>query len=206
MIDLRQRAPAVERNREPIVEVLRRVLPERGLALEIASGSGEHAIYFAQAFPELAFLPSDPDETARNSTAAWIGVSGLANILPPVALDAADAAWPIEKADAIICINMTHISPWAATEGLFKGAARLLASGAPLYLYGPYKRSGAHTSESNQAFDDWLRGNDPQWGVRDLELVIDCAGTNGFSKPEIVEMPAKNLSLLFRRREVSSVA
>ena len=206
MNDLRQRAPAAERNRDPIVEVLRRVLPERGLALEIASGSGEHAIYFAQAFPQLAFLPSDPDEKARNSIAAWIGVSNLANILPPIALDAAAASWPVEKADAIICINMTHISPWAATEGLFKGSARLLAPGAPLYLYGPYKRGGAHTAESNQAFDDWLHGNDPQWGVRDLERVIDCAATNGFSKPEIVEMPANNLSLLFRRRAVPGVA
>jgi hypothetical protein len=206
MNDLRQRAPAVERNRDPIVEVLRRVMPERGLALEIASGSGEHAIHFARAFPQLAFLPSDPDVKARSSIAAWIGVSDLSNILAPIALDAAAAPWPVEEADAIICINMTHISPWAATEGLFKGAARLLASGAPLYLYGPFKRGAAHTSESNQAFDDWLHANNPQWGVRDLELVIDCAGTNGFSKPEIVEMPANNLSLLFRRREVSSVA
>jgi hypothetical protein len=200
MNDLRQRAPAVERNRDPIVEVLRKVLPERGLALEIASGSGEHANYFAQAFPQLAFLPSDPDETARNSIAAWIGASHLANILPPIALDAAAASWPVEKADAIICINMAHISPWAATEGLFKGAARLLAPVAPLHLYGPFKRGGAHTAESNQAFDDWLQGNNPQWGVRDLELVIDCAATNDFSAPEIDEMPANNLSLLFRRR------
>ena len=206
MNDLRQRAPAVERNRAPIVEVLRKVLPERGLALEIASGSGEHAIYFAQQFPRLAFLPSDPDETARNSIAAWIGASNLSNILPPIALDAAAASWPVEKADAIICINMTHISPWAATEGLFKGAARLLAPGALLYLYGPYKRGGAHTADSNQAFDDWLHENNPQWGVRDLDLVSDCAARNDFSKPEIVEMPANNLSLLFRRRAVPGVA
>ncbi|MFY9657765.1 MAG: DUF938 domain-containing protein [Methylocystis sp.] len=206
MNDLRQRAPAVERNRDPIVEVLRRVLPERGLALEIASGSGEHAIYFAQAFSHLVFLPSDPDENARNSIAAWIGDSKPPNILAPIALDAAAASWPVENADAIICINMTHISPWVATEGLFKGAGRLLASGAPLYLYGPFKRGGAHTAESNQGFDDWLHGNNPQWGVRDLELVIDCAATNGFSGPEIVEMPANNLSLLFRRRWVRGVA
>jgi len=206
MKDLRQRAPAVERNHAPIVEVLRRVLPERGLALEIASGSGEHAIHFARAFPQLVFLPSDPDEKARYSIAAWIGVSNLPNVLAPIALDAAAAFWPVEKADAIICINMTHISPWVATEGLFKGAARLLASGAPLYLYGPFKRDGAHTAESNQAFDEWLHANNPQWGVRDLELVIDCAATNGFSGPEIVEMPANNLSLLFGRRAVPGVA
>ena len=182
------------------------MLPERGLALEIASGSGEHAIYFAKYFPQLVFLHPIQTRAARTSIAAWIGASGLPNILPPIALDAAAATWPVENADAIICINMAHISPWSATEGLFKGAASLLDPGEPLYLYGPYKRGGAHTSESNQAFDEWLHGNNPLWGVRDLEPIIDCAVTNGFSEPEIVEMPANNLSLLFRRRAVSAVA
>ncbi len=206
MDDLRQRAPAVARNRDPIVEVLRPLLPPRGVVLEVASGSGEHAIYFAQHFPQLAFLPSDPDKSARDSIAAWIGESKLANILAPIALDAAAPHWPVENADAIICINMAHISPWVATEGLFKGARRLLGPTAPLYLYGPFKRGGAHTAESNQAFDDWLHGSNPQWGVRDLERVIDCAVKNDFSGPEIVEMPANNLSLLFRRRAIPGVA
>jgi len=200
MDDPRQRAPSVARNRDPILEVLRRVLPERGLALEVASGSGEHAVYFAERLPHLEFLPSDPDEAARRSIAAWIDASGLSNVLAPIALDAATPHWLVEKADAIICINMAHISPWSATEGLFKGAGRLLGSGAPLYLYGPYKRGGAHTAESNQAFDDWLRGRNSEWALRDFERVTECAVLNGLSEPQVVEMPANNLSLIFRRR------
>jgi len=200
MDDPRQRAPSVARNRDPILKVLRRVLPQRGLALEVASGSGEHVIYFAKRFPQLDFLPSDPDETARSSIVAWISHSGLSNILAPIALDAGAPPWPVDKADAIICINMAHITPWSATEGLFKGAGCLLGSGAPLYLYGPYRRNGVHTAESNQAFDEWLRENNPEWGLRDLERVTECAALNGFIQPEIDEMPANNLSLLFRRR------
>lgn len=199
MNDPRQRAPSVERNRDPILELLRRVLPERGHVLEIASGSGEHVIYFAKYFPQLIFLPSDPDESARTSISAWIDASKLPNILAPVPLDAAVSPWPIDKADAIICINMAHISPWSATAGLFKEAGRLLGLGKPLYLYGPYKRGGSHTAESNQAFDEWLRGKNAEWGLRDVERVTECAILNGFSEPEIIEMPANNLSLLFRR-------
>jgi hypothetical protein len=164
MNDPRKRAPSVARNRDPIVEVLRRFLPERGLALEVASGSGEHVVYFAEHFPQLEFLPSDPDESARLSISAWIDASGLSNIQAPIALDAVAPDWPLSKADAIICINMTHISPWAATEGLFEAAGRLLCPRAPLYLYGPYKRHGAHTAESNQAFDEWQRRENSQWG------------------------------------------
>lgn len=202
----RQKAPSVARNREPILDVLRSILPEQGVVLELASGSGEHIIYFAAHFPELVFCPSDIDKGARQSIAAWSKASGLQNVRAPLALDAASADWPLEKVDAIICINMIHISIWSATEGLFKGANRILVPGAPLYLYGPYKRAGAHTSQSNEEFDGWLRNKNPAWGVRDIGAVVDCAVTHGFSEPEIVAMPANNLSLIFRRRDATREA
>jgi SAM-dependent methyltransferase len=199
MTDPRLFAPSVARNREPIIEVLRRVLPSGGLVLEIASGSGEHAAFFAGAFPNLIFQPSDPDAKARASIDAWSASSGLQNIRPALALDAARAPWPLAQADAILCINMTHISPFSATEGLFRGAGRILPSGAALYLYGPYFREGVETAESNLAFDGWLRGQNPQWGLRNLGAVAALARESGFSAPEIVEMPANNISAIFRR-------
>ena len=192
-------APAVARNRDPILDVLRGVLPASGVVLEIASGSGEHAIHFARNLPQLTFQPSDPNGEARASIAAWSAAEGLANVAAPLRIDAASANWPIDRADAVLCINMIHISPWAATLGLFAGARRLLPEGAPLYLYGPYKRGGAHTAPSNAAFDDWLRAQDVAWGVRDLEAVAEAAGQNGFGPPQVVEMPANNLSVVFRR-------
>jgi hypothetical protein len=192
-------APSVARNRDPILDVLRLVLPSKGLVLEIASGSGEHVVHFATHFPTLTFCPSDPNAEARESVLAWIASTGVTNILPPLALDASKTPWPIDHADAIICINMVHISPWSATEGLFKCARKLLPPGAPIYLYGPYKRKGAHTAPSNAEFDASLRARDASWGVRDVEALAKCGAAEGFEVPEIVEMPANNLSLIFRR-------
>jgi SAM-dependent methyltransferase len=197
MADARQYAPATARNRDPILAVLRRTLPVRGVVLEIASGTGEHVAHFAGAFPELTFQPSDPDAAARASIAAW--TAGLGNVLPPLALDVTAPAWPIAAADALICSNMVHISPWAATEGLIAGAARLLPPGAPLYLYGPYRRDGVPTAPSNEEFDASLRRRNPEWGLRRIEALTMIATAAGFDGPEISEMPANNISAVFRR-------
>jgi hypothetical protein len=197
--DRRLYAPAAARNREPILEVLRGVLPAEGLVLELASGSGEHSVHLATHLPGLTFQPSDPDAKARASVAAWIAATGLSNIRPPLELDATRTPWPIARADAILCINMIHISPWEATLGLFSGAAALLPAGSPLVLYGPYKREGAHTAQSNADFDASLRASNPLWGVRDLEAVVACAAASGFLGPQVTQMPANNLSLVFRR-------
>lgn len=195
--DPRQFAPATARNREPILEVLRRVLPTQGVVLEVASGTGEHTAFFAPHFPDLTWQPSDPDPAARASIAAWS--AGLPNVRPPLDLDAAAADWPLARAAAVLCINMIHISPWIAALGLLAGAARLLPAGGALYLYGPYKRAGRHTAPSNAAFDDSLRARDPAWGVRDLDNVADAARETGFGPPETTAMPANNLSVVFRR-------
>lgn len=197
MTDPRRFAPAAARNRDPILAVLRRVLPARGLVLEIASGSGEHAVHFAQAFPGLAFQPSDPEADARASIDAWAG--DAANVRPALALDAAAWPWPLAAADAVLCINMIHIAPWAASEGLVRGAAAILPVGAPLVLYGPFRRGGRHTAPSNAEFDAGLRARNPAWGVRDLEAVAALAAQAGFGPPEVVEMPANNLVVVFRR-------
>lgn len=199
MIDRRLEYPATARNRDAILDVLRSVLPASGLVLEVASGSGEHVVHFARAFPDLTFQPSDPENAALQSIAAWSQNSGLKNIRPPVMLDAASGQWPAHAADAILCINMIHIAPWRASEGLFRGAARLLRAGAPLYLYGPYRRADVVTAPSNEAFDESLRSRNPEWGLRDLEAVAALAQNNGFSGPAITEMPANNLSVVFRR-------
>lgn len=199
MTDSRLFAPAVARNRDPILEVLRKILPLKGMALEIASGSGEHVAYFAAAMPGLSFQPSDPDPQARASIDAWIAETSLPNIRPAVALDASRPPWPLSWADAILCINMAHIAPWAATEGLFHQAYEILPPGAPLYLYGPFLREGVATAPSNLEFDGWLRGQNPEWGLRDLAAVAAIARENEFSAPEIIEMPANNLSVIFRR-------
>jgi len=198
--DPRRYAPATQRNRDPILEVLRRVLPSAGTVLEIASGSGEHAVFFADALPDLIWHPTDPDPDNRASIRAWIAQSGVTNVTVPADLDAAARAWPVTHADAIVCINMIHISPWAATLGLLAGAARTLPTGAPLYLYGPYRCDGRHTAPSNEDFDQSLRLQNTDWGVRDLETVADAAAEAGLTLDEIIEMPANNLSVVFRRR------
>lgn len=202
--DARRHAPATQRNREPIRQVLAEILPDSGRVLEIAAGSGEHAVHFAAAFPGLSWQPSDPEPAARASIAAWAAEAGLANLAPPLALDAADPDWPARTAppyDALICINMIHIAPWRACLGLLAGAGRVLAPGGALYLYGPYRRDGAHTAPSNAAFDAGLRAADPEHGVRDLEEVVAVAGRAGLAFDRLVEMPANNLSVIFRRPE-----
>jgi SAM-dependent methyltransferase len=192
----REFAPATERNREPILAVLRRVLPAQGTVLEIAAGTGQHAAWFAAALPAVTWQPTDGDARMLGSIAAWC--DGLPNVAPPRQLDVTAAAWPIERADAIVCANMIHIAPWTAGEGLLRGAGRVLAPGGILYLYGPYRIGGGHTAPSNATFDASLRARDPRWGVRDLEAVVAEAARHGLTFTERVEMPANNQSVVFR--------
>jgi hypothetical protein len=199
MADKRLYYTATDRNRDPILDILRRILPPEGLVLEIASGSGEHSVHFARALPALRFLPTDPDPTAVESIAAWAAHEAVENILPPLLLDASAEVWPVTRADAILCINMIHISPWAATEGLLRHAGQILPAGAALYLYGPYRRKGVATAPSNESFDLSLKSRNPAWGLRNVEDVAALARQNSFGEPEIVEMPANNLSVIFRR-------
>ena len=197
---MKHSAPAAARNREAIAAVLAEELPGSGLVLEVASGTGEHAVHFAAEFPALTWQPSDPDEVARASIAAWREEAGLANLLPPLTLDAAAPEWPIDATDAMMCINMIHISPWASAEGLFSGAARLLTEGAPLVLYGPYLEDAVETAPSNIAFDAWLKGKDPSYGIRRIEEVDALAAQRGFARTRRVGMPANNLTLAYRKR------
>jgi len=197
-------APAAERNREPIVEVLRGVLPARGLVLEVASGSGQHAVAFATEFPALEFQPTDADPTAIASIARYRFEAALPNLKPPLSLDAASEAWPLSHAEAIVSINMLHISPWEASIGLFRGAARILTPGAPLVLYGPFVVDGDFIAESNVAFDAELRERDPRWGLREVREVERAASEAGFSLEALVPRPANNHMLVFRRRETEA--
>ena len=192
-------APATERNREPILQVLREVLPERGLVLEVASGTGEHVVHFARAFPRLLFVPTDPDPEARASIEAWRREAALDNVMPAEHLDARMRPWPAWHAHAVLCINMVHISPWPATAGLMRGAAQVLEPGGPLVLYGPYRRSDVPTAPSNEAFDASLRSQNPEWGLREVDDVAAEAEANGLSLEWTVEMPANNLTLVFRK-------
>lgn len=194
-------APAARRNREAILAALAPWLPDTGLVLEIAAGSGEHAVSFASALPRLQWLPTDWDEAALSSIATWRAWAGLANLLEPQRLDAAQpASWAVERADALVAVNMIHISPWTATQGLMSGAARLLPIGGLLYLYGPYLDPAVETASSNLAFDDSLKARDPTWGLRRVEDVATLADANGLTLAERIEMPANNLSLILRRR------
>ncbi|UFP94370.1 DUF938 domain-containing protein [Gloeobacter morelensis] len=192
-------APATERNRAPILTVLQAVLPERGTVLEVASGTGQHVAFFAAHFPRLVWQPSDPEPLHLESIAAWCAEAGAANILPPIAVDAAAEQWQVPRADAIVCINMIHIAPWRACLGLMAGTGKLLPEGAPLVLYGPFKQAGRHTAPSNEAFDQALRAQDPAWGVRDLEAVERAAEAQGLVLEQALPMPANNLSLILRK-------
>lgn len=192
-------APAVARNRESILAALRDVLPASGTVLEIASGTGEHVVHFAAALPALTWQPSDPEPAYRRSIAAHARAAGLANLRPPLDLDAASAPWPIRRTDAILCINMIHIAPWAATLGLMEQAGRILAPGGPLFLYGAFRENGRHTTDSNAAFDADLQMRDPRWGVRDLEAVVRVAEDRGLRLDRRMTLPANNLGLVFRR-------
>lgn len=197
--DVRQEAPAVARNREPIAAVLAEELPQSGLVLEIAAGTGEHAVHFAGRFPDLQWLPSDPNAEARASIAAWRADAGLSNLLPPVELDAAAPAWPVAQADAVVCINMIHISPWAASAGLFAGAGRALPAGAPLMLYGPFFEHGVDPAPSNLDFDASLQRRNPEWGIRQVAALDELGAENGLTRSRRVEMPANNLTLIYRK-------
>ena len=199
----RRSAPAVLRNRDPIVEVLREWLPERGLVLEIASGTGEHAVYFAERFPNLDWQPSDIDPHALTSIAAWREEAGLQNVREPIIVDASSSDWPIEHADAVLSINMVHISPWTSALGLLDGAARLLQPGSPLILYGPWLKGDIPTAPSNLAFDQDLRSRDPEWGLRQVEDFAAAAVERGLMLEETREMPANNLMLLFRTKRIN---
>ena len=192
----RRHAPATLRNRHAIADLLATVLPSSGIGLEVASGWGEHCAYFAQRFPGLTWQTSDPEATARASIAVWC--DSLANTRPALDLNAEAPEWPLAEADALLCINMVHISPWEATLGLLSGAARLLEAGAPLFLYGPYRRSGHPTAPSNEAFEASLKMRDPRWGLRDLDAVV--AAADGFVLNWVVELPANNLSVILRER------
>lgn len=190
-------APATERNRDAIATVLKGALPSKGRVLEIASGTGEHIVHFARRFQHLEWQPSDPDSAALASIAAWRDEAASANVLPPIYLDAS-ADWPIDHVDAIICINMVHISPWAATLGLFRNAARILPADGMLYLYGPYRRVDIATASTNEQFDQSLKGRNPNWGLRYVEDVAKEASIVGMRLERLIDMPANNLSLIFR--------
>jgi SAM-dependent methyltransferase len=198
ILERRVASPHIARNREPILAVMRRVFAQTGKVLEIASGSGEHAVFVGRAMPGLVWQPSDPDADSRASIAAWIAHEQLANVLPPLDIDVRAKDWGVTAPfDAVVAINIIHISPWEATLGLFEGAGRLLRAGGILYLYGPYRRDGRHTAPSNAAFDRSLKERNPSWGVRDIDEVLRVGKDTGLALREIVEMPANNLSVVF---------
>ena len=198
-VDDRRFSPACARNRQPILDVLRRALPESGRILEIASGTGEHGAFFASQEAGWSWQPSDASIEAIQSTQAWVDHMQLPNLAPPVQLDVTAEQWPVEQAEAIFCANMIHISPWRCTLGLLQGASRILHVGAHLITYGPYKVRGQHTAPSNAAFDSSLRARDPSWGVRDLEAIEEAAQTHGLTLQEHISMPANNACLIFAR-------
>ena len=192
-------SPAAERNKQPILDAIRARLPAEGTVLEIASGTGQHVVHFARAVPTLTWQPTEPDAHLLAAATRRVRAAELANLRAPLSLDVLEPEWPVRSADAIVCINMIHIAPWAATEALMAGAARVLGRGGPLFLYGPYRRDGRHTAPSNEDFDRSLRARDPDWGVRDLDDMTRCANRHGFDLAEVVSMPANNLVLEFAR-------
>lgn len=196
---MKRHAPATARNSEPLAEVLAEELPDRGLVLEVASGSGEHAVFLARQFPALEWQPSDVDPEALASVEAWAAEAAVANLRPAIALDAAQANWPIAAADAVLCVNMVHISPWSAAVGLFTGAGRILTSGAPLMLYGPFIEPGRETAPSNLAFDQSLKRRNSEWGLRNTADLDALAADHGLRRAARHAMPANNLVLVYRR-------
>ena len=200
--DHRMFSPSAARNAEPILTVLKGLFPEQGTVLEIGCGTGEHAVCFAAAMPTLTWLPTDPDPASRASTASWIGLRGLSNVLAPIGVDASSPVWGVENLapfDAMLSINMIHIAPWAATAGLFSGAGRLLRGGGLLCLYGPFLHNGAYNAPSNAAFDQSLKASNPAWGLRDIADLERTALVSGLRLGQTVAMPANNTLLVFRR-------
>jgi hypothetical protein len=192
-------SPSAERNKGPIGEILCRMLPPNGRVVEIASGTGQHVVHFANMMPNLTWQPTERDGDCLRSIAGWLALKAPPNVRTPLHLDVHEAPWPLRSADGIVCINMVHIAPWSATQALMRGAGRMLPAAGIMYLYGPYKKGGQHTSASNQAFDAQLRAADPLWGVRDLEEMTKVATTENFNLQCTCEMPANNLSLIFRK-------
>ena len=199
--DGRWNLPAAERNKDPILAALRSSLPLSGLVLEIASGTGQHVVHFASALGELTWLPSDPDAEFRTSITNRIQEEALQNVRAPLDLDVLNAPWPVSGADAVLCINMIHVAPWEAAGALIQGSGEVLSDGGVLFLYGPFRRNGAHTAPSNEAFDSRLRGQNPEWGIRDLEDFEQLAERAGLTLEKLIEMPANNLSLVLRYRD-----
>jgi SAM-dependent methyltransferase len=197
---MKQTSDAAERNREPIRQALEKYLPASGLVLEVASGTGEHAVYLARHFSSLTWQPSDRDPSALASITAWQEEAGLPNLMKPIVLDVTSQPWPIAKADAVVCINMVHVAPLGALYSLFGGAARIMSAGGVLYLYGPFRFHGTFTAESNKEFDLSLRAQDASWGVRDIRELTVAATRTGFGLEHTIAMPANNHSLIFRRR------
>ena len=195
----RRSAPAAARNREPIADVLAEWLPASGLVLEIASGTGEHVVHFAERFPGLEWQPSDVHPDALSSIRGWRGSAGLPNVREPIVLDAAAPDWPVHSVDALLSINMVHISPWRSALGLLDGAARLLDSGAPLILYGPWLTDDVPTAPSNLEFEADLKRRNPEWGLRRAEEFAGAAEDRGLRLVETRAMPANNMLLLLRR-------
>ena len=198
--EARKVAPAAARNRDAISKVLDGVLPDQGHVLEVASGSGEHIVHFAARWPRLSWQPSDPESEARRSINAWAVDAALGNLSAAIDIDVMDDAWPVDRFDAMLCINMVHIAPWAATLGLMKGAGRLLPAGGLLYLYGPFREADVPLAQSNAMFDASLKSRNTDWGLRDLEDVIATASDHGFRFDQRIAMPANNLSLTFWKR------
>jgi SAM-dependent methyltransferase len=200
--DQRMFSPSAARNMAPILAILRRVLPPHGVVLEIGCGTGEHAVYFAGAMPQLIWRPSDPDPGARASAASWVNFAGLSNVRAPLDIDVGANAWGVEQEapfDAIVSLNMVHIAPWAASLGLFAGAGRMLRADALLILYGPFMRDGTHNAPSNAAFDASLKARNPSWGVRDIADLERLGKSSGLILRETIEMPANNRSLVFAK-------
>ena len=202
-MNVKQYAPATERNREPILKVLSEVLFQNSKVLEIASGTGEHAVYFASKLPSCQWIPSDINPESRSSITAWKNDSAIDNLSLPLSIDVTQDNWQSavakQQINSIVNINMIHIAPWQACLGLMKGAGQILPPSGILYLYGPYKRDGEHTAVSNANFDRSLRDRNPQWGVRDLEQVIEVAANADLKLQQVIEMPANNLSVIFSR-------
>ena len=193
-------SPSAERNKEPIAEVLVRLLPARGEVLEVGSGTGQHVLHFAQAMPHIRWRPTERDTNSLKSIAGWLGQTPRANVYAPLRLDVYDAIWPVHDVAAVVCINMIHIAPPSAADALLRGAGNVIAPGGILFLYGPYRRQGMHTSPSNKTFDERLKAQNPEWGVRNLEDVAHLASAEGLELRQTHDMPANNLAVVFRKR------